>query len=306
MGIVCIERLKHENWRVISLLRKYRALAALLLSVSVAFLILGFVLPEYRTAQTFTASGPNVTFTSERNYWIDFRLIPPIDEGQPITLTLVSSKPGSTRVYLGSFDLQTSLSSGPPVVNEMLGQNKTELVVIGRATRSGIYSLRITSWNSTYSMTVQSVWSPYYFNFRYAIVVAGALMLASLLLLYTGRIAEKRERTIGGQAYAIWRSRIIPKIRIMKLDRLGLKAKYAVLGIYERAQRLLLRLAVVGPYMIVIGLGATVLWGVLWLIIPSVSDSIAGTVVPLAILICFVSGVMLCILGALAHLAMEW
>ena len=166
----------------------------MLLSLSVGFLILGAILPAYKTPQTFTASGPNVTFTSERNYWIDFYLIAPIDEGQPITLALVSSKPGSTQVCLGPFDLQTSLFSGPPVVNEMLRENETELVVFGRATRSGVYSLRITSWNSTYSVRVQSVWSPYYFNFRYVMVVAGGLVLASLLLLYYGRIIEKRER----------------------------------------------------------------------------------------------------------------
>ena len=281
-------------------------LAALLLFASIVFLIIGFVLPEYKTAQTFTASGPNVTFTSERNYWIDYCMIPPIDEGQLITLTLASNKPGSTRVYLGPFDLQTSLFSGPPVANEMLGQNETELVVIGRATKSGIYSLRITSWNSTYSVTVQSVWSPYYFSFRYAIVVAGALMLASLLLLHYRRVVEKREQVMSGQAYATWKSRIIPQVRFMAMDCLELKAKYAFSGVFEYAQQLLSRLGAAGPYMIVGGLGGTVLWGVLWLIVPSVSDSIAGIIVPLAILICFVCGVMLSILGALANMAMEW
>jgi hypothetical protein len=59
-------------------------LGAVLLSLGVAFLILGVVLPEYRAPQTFTASGPNVAFNSERDYRIDFYLIPPIDKGQPI------------------------------------------------------------------------------------------------------------------------------------------------------------------------------------------------------------------------------
>jgi hypothetical protein len=274
------------------------------LSLGVAFLILGVVLPEYRTPQTFTASGPNVTFTSERDYWIDFYLIPPIGEGQPITLTLVSSKPGSTQICLGPFDLQTSLFSGPPVVNEMLGQNETELVVFGRATKSAVHSLRITSWNSTYSVTVQSAWSPYYFNFRYVIVVAGALMPGSLLLLHYGRIVEKRERLSASQAYATCKPRIIPRDPSVELGDLELKTKHAVLGICEYASRL--GLVKVGPYMIVVGLGGTILWGVLWLLIPSVNDSIAGIIVPLAILICFVGGVVLFILGVLASIAREW
>jgi hypothetical protein len=257
MGIVRIERLKQENWRVTLVLSKYRVLGVVLLSLGMVFLILGVVLPEYRTSQTFTASGPNVTFTSERGYWIDFYLIPPIDEGQPITLTLVSSKPGSTQICLGPFDLQTSLFSGPPVVNEMLGQNEAELVVSGRATKAGVYSLRITSWNSTYSVRVQSVWSPYYFSLRYVIVVAGALVLGSLLLLYYGGIVEKRERMSASQANAARKSRIIPRAPSMELGDLELKAKHVVLGICEYASRF--GLVKVGPYMIVVGLGGTIL-----------------------------------------------
>lgn len=283
---------------------KYRVLGAVLLSLGVAFLTLGVILPEYKTSQTFTASGPNVTFTSERDYWIDFYLIPPIDEGQPITLTLVSSKPGSTQICLGPFDLQTSLFSGPMVVNEMLGQNEAELVVSGRATRTGVYSLRITSWNSTYSVRVQSVWSPYHFTLRHVIVVAGALMIGSLLLLYYGGIVEKRERMPANQAHATCKSRIIPRDPNMQMGDLELKTKHAILGICEYASRL--GLVKVGPYMIVVGLGGTILWGVLWLLIPSVNDSIAGIIVPLAILICFVGGVVLFILGVLASIAREW
>jgi hypothetical protein len=198
--------------------------------------------------------------------------------------------------------MQTSLFSGPPVVNEMLGQNETELFFIGRATKSDVYSLRITSWNSTYSLTVQSVWSPYYFTFRYVIVAAVALMLASLVLHYYGRTVEKREGAIAGQARPTWKSRIISQVRITRLNHLEWRAKHALSGIYEYAQRL----AAAGPYMIVAGLGGTILWGVSWLIIPSVSDSIAGMIVPLAILICFVGGIILSILGALAHIALEW
>jgi hypothetical protein len=44
----------------------------------------------------------------------------------------------------------------------------------------------------------------------------------------------------------------------------------------------------------------------LWPMVPSVNDSIAGIIVPFAILICFVSGVVLFILGVLASIAREW
>jgi len=174
-------------------LRRLRILAALLLSLGVGALIVGVILPAHKTPQTLTASGPRLPYTAERNYWIDFYLIPPIDEGRPITLTLVTNIPGSVWVYLGPFDMQTESLSGPPVVNEMLRQNETGLVVFGCATKSAVYSLRITSWNSSYTISVQSIWSPY-FEFRYGIVVGAGLVPASLLLLYYDRIVEKRDR----------------------------------------------------------------------------------------------------------------
>jgi hypothetical protein len=151
------------------------------------------VLPAYKSQQAFTATGPHVTFTHERNYWIDFYLIPPIDEGTPIMLAIVSSKPGSTWVFLAPFDLQTESVSGPSVVNEMLGPNDTGLVYFGRATKSAMYTLRISSWNSTYSVRVESRWSRF-FQFRYGIVFGAALIPASLLLFYYDGIVERRDR----------------------------------------------------------------------------------------------------------------
>jgi len=164
-----------------------------LLSLGIGAIIVGLILPGYKTPQSLTATGPKVSFTAERDYWIDFYLIPPIDEGRSITLTLESSKPGSTWVYLGPFDLETTSLSGPPVVNEMLGQNETGLVVFGRSTKSAVYSLRITSFNSTYFVRVQSTWSPY-FEFRYGLVVGAGLVPASLLVIYYDGIVEKRDR----------------------------------------------------------------------------------------------------------------
>jgi hypothetical protein len=179
--------------RATFVLRKLRILAAILLSLGVGAVIVGVILPAYKTPQTFTGSGPKVPFTKDRNYWIDYYLIPPIDESGPIVLTLVASRPGATLVYLGPFDIQTSSLTGPAVVNEMLGQNETGLVIFTRAPKSSMYSLRITSWNSTYLVRLQSVWSAY-FEFRYGIVVGAALIPASLLLIYYDGIVEKRER----------------------------------------------------------------------------------------------------------------
>jgi hypothetical protein len=164
-----------------------------MLSLGIGAVIVGLILPAYKSQQTFTASGPKITFTSERTYWIDYYLIPPIDEGTPILLSLFASKPASTWVFLAPFDLQTESISGPSVVNEMLGSNNTGLVVFGRAPKTSMYSLRISSWNSTYSVRVESRWSRF-FQFRYGIVVGAGLIPASLFLFYYDGVVEKRDR----------------------------------------------------------------------------------------------------------------
>jgi hypothetical protein len=164
-----------------------------MLSIGIGTLIMGLILPAYKSQQAFTASGPRITFTSERTYWIDFYLIPPIDEGTPIMLSLFASKPASTWVFLAPFDLQTESVSGTPVVNEMLGPNNSGLVVFGRAPKTSMYSLRISSWNSTYSVRVESRWSRF-FQFRYGIVIGAGLVPASLFLFYYDGVVEKRDR----------------------------------------------------------------------------------------------------------------
>jgi len=96
-------------------------------------------------------------------------------------------------VFLAPFDLQTESVSGPSVVNEMLGPNDFGLVVFGRATKTSMYTLRITSWNSTYSVRIESRWSRF-FQFRYGIVVGAGLVPASLFLFYYDGIVERRDR----------------------------------------------------------------------------------------------------------------
>jgi len=164
-----------------------------MLSLGIGAIIVGMILPAYKSQQTFAATGPHITFTSERDYWIDFYLIPPIDEGTPIMLSLFSNKPGSTWIFLAPFDVQTESVSMPSVVNEMLGPTDTGLVFFGRAPKSSMYSLRISSWNSTYSVRVESRWSRF-FQYRYGIVLGAALVPASLLLFYYDGIVEKRDR----------------------------------------------------------------------------------------------------------------
>lgn len=114
---------------------------------------------------------------------------------QPAITREISSdvKGRATFVLRKGRDFRAPWAFWPPVVNEMLGQNETGLVIFTRAPKSSMYSLRITSWNSTYLVRLQSVWSAY-FKFRYGVAVGAALIPASLLLIYYDRVVEKREK----------------------------------------------------------------------------------------------------------------
>jgi hypothetical protein len=56
-----------------------------------------------------------------------------------------------------------------------------------------VYSLKISSWNSTYTIRIESRWSRF-FDFRYGIVFGAGVIPASFLLFYYDGIVEKRDK----------------------------------------------------------------------------------------------------------------
>jgi hypothetical protein len=78
-----------------------------------------------------------------------------------------------------------------------LGQPVSQkgLAVYTTATRSGPYLLTITSYNSTYTFSLSSVWSPFYAFRSLTIAGLGVLPLGVVVLYYAG-IAERRNRMV--------------------------------------------------------------------------------------------------------------
>ena len=138
-------------------------------------------------------SGPDVNFSSSLPYWINSYLIPPIDAGKPITLSVLSNKFGSTVVLLASFDQTTQTITGPPLVNVAFTQSEKGLVVFTNTTRPGPYLLQITSYNSSYTFYLNSVWSPFY-QFRTLTVYGLGLLPLGAVTVYYDRTCERRER----------------------------------------------------------------------------------------------------------------
>jgi hypothetical protein len=175
------------------LVRKGKAAGLTIFTLAVIFLFIGVAMPYYKSPQRLEGNGPKVTFTASLPYWISSYLIPPVDKGQPMSLSLQSSKVGSTSVLLSPYDENTQTIVGPPLVNVVFPSYQKALVVFTNASRSGPYLLVITSYNSTYAFYFTSVWSPFY-PFRTLTIYGIALLPFGVIILYYDQIVERREK----------------------------------------------------------------------------------------------------------------
>ncbi len=151
------------------------------------------VVPNYKSPQRIEGSGPGVNFSSSLLYWINSYLIRPIDTGKHISFSVLSNRAGSTVVLLASFDQGAQTIMGPPLVNVAFAPSEKGLVVFTNATRPGPYILRITSYNSSYTFYLDSVWSPFY-QFRALSVYGLGLLPLGAVTVYYDRIIERRDK----------------------------------------------------------------------------------------------------------------
>ena len=175
--------------------RKARAAGIVLITLALIFFALGTIMPYYKSPQRLEGSGPGVEFTSSLPYWINSYLVPPVDAGQQMYLSVLSNRAGATTVLLAPYDQDSQTIVGPALVNVAFDPSQKGLVVYTRATRPGPYLLTITSYNSTYSFTLTSVWSPFYGLRSLTIYALGLLPLGAVILYYDG-IVERRERMV--------------------------------------------------------------------------------------------------------------
>ena len=82
---------------------------------------------------------------------------------------------------------------GPLLVSVIFGPDEKGLSVFTKADRSGPYLLTITSYNSSYTFYLTSVWSPFY-GLRTLTIYAFGLIPIGLVTIYYDEIVERRER----------------------------------------------------------------------------------------------------------------
>ena len=152
-------------------------------------------MPYYKSPQRLEGSGPNVDFTSSRPYWINAYLIPPIDADQPISLTLLSNRPGATTVVLAYYDENLQTIVGPAVADAVFASDQKGLYVFTETDRSGPYMLIITSYNSSYTFSLVSVWSPFY-QFRNLAIYSFLIVPVGAVMIYYDEILEQRQEMV--------------------------------------------------------------------------------------------------------------
>ena len=150
-------------------------------------------MPYYKSSQRIEGSGPGIEFTASRPYWINSYFIPPIDAGQPISLSVLSDRAGATTVVLAFYDENLQSIVGPPLVDVIFAPSQKGLVTFTRADRSGPYFLTIDSFNSTFTFYITSAWSPFY-QLRTLAVYAFGLLPVGVVIVYYDEISEQREK----------------------------------------------------------------------------------------------------------------
>jgi hypothetical protein len=173
--------------------RRAKAAGIVLFTVGLIFLFVATVMPYYKSPQRLEGTGPDIPFTPSRPYWINSYFIPPIDAGQPISLTVLADREGATTVVLAFYDENLQNIVAPSLVNVVFAPDEKGLVVFTKANRSGPYLLIITSYNSSFTFYLASTWSPFY-KLRTLAIYAFGLIPFGLVMTYYDGILEERER----------------------------------------------------------------------------------------------------------------
>lgn len=168
--------------------------------LGVVLLAVTLVLPLVKVPQTltitFTTEGPSAPYQSI-NYAISGYRIPPVDQGTMINISLADISPDPVLVLLIPGN---GVTTGPYVYSAF-----TVLSSFFASVRSPVsqpYTLVISSFNeTTYSLQVKSVWSPYYDAGNYTVEALFVILVGVGGFFYfrETRIREELEASVAAQ-----------------------------------------------------------------------------------------------------------
>ena len=176
-------------------MRKLRVMGWSLLISGIAMLAMGRILAFIKVDSLITMQGPNVQFTSERGYWIDDHIIPPIDRGTPIELH-VSARGSGGPIYVFLYPLSYMIPpagevGGSPIASGIANETNA-FSFSGDAPIADTYVVEVISYNNTYTASLRSTFPPLY-GLR-VVTVPGLLFTpGGLAIVYYDRLRQRRE-----------------------------------------------------------------------------------------------------------------
>ncbi len=171
---------------------KWRSLTTAALALSLAFLFLTLVLPEVRSPQTATYSGPTTSYHNSTTVLSGY-FLPPINKGDLIQVSVSNFSRHSVVISLFPASPGNFAPVGPLLLQEI--PDGTNFASTLESTGTQSYGLFVVSYNrTTFSLRIQSNWSPFYVLHTY-VVPAVFLVIATGAAAYYYIYAEKRWRS---------------------------------------------------------------------------------------------------------------
>lgn len=178
-------------------MRKYIAAGWIMLIFGVALILTGRILAFIKVETQLILQGPDIQFSSERKYWIDDHIIPPIDRDTPIELNVTALETGGP-IYVFLYPLSYMIPApgqmgGMPIASGVLNGSSREFLFSGHAPISDQYVIELIVYNNTYSARLRSVFPPLY-GLRGAAIPAILLIPGGLAVIYYDGIRMRREK----------------------------------------------------------------------------------------------------------------
>jgi hypothetical protein len=162
-----------------------------ILVAGVAFVVGTYILPSVPSPQTMVSHGPIVPYGNS-SYTISGYFFPPIAKGEQVTLNISGYKPGTITIsFFPSAEGSVSPTGSPLLFQPNLAGTSLNVVLTSTGTQA--YGMYVTSENrSTFTLTVSSTWSPFYFLRGYVSEGIFMVLLGGLGVVYF-RGAKRRE-----------------------------------------------------------------------------------------------------------------
>jgi hypothetical protein len=151
------------------------------------------VLPIVKLPQTLVKTGPSVNLTESNNYWIDTFVLPTIDNDTEVVVTLRGGHAGSLGITIIPFRDGAAVVGALPVINYIFDPSQQTFTASARTTMKSEYFVSILSIRNNYTLTINSIWSPFD-SLRAYVYLGLSAIPAGLLIIYYDRIVEKRDR----------------------------------------------------------------------------------------------------------------